>query len=352
MSISNKKMSISNKTDIIMKHYSNLNKDLWDDFVINKSRNGTIFHERNFLEYHPEDRFKDTSLIFYKNNTNPLIIEAVFPSVLLKKNNISILSSHPGSSYGGLIFSLSTNTKQLYDIIELIIEHARELNADKIEIKLPEQIIFSDPPDQEFSFLLWHRGFKLKTRELSSAIFLQSEIPLSKLSKKTYSWSLNKAKENNIKISYDIPVEKVYPLIEANLKNRFEKLPTHSFSELIDLKKRYNKRIKLWTALKDNIPIAVVVIFEANKIAVHDFYISQNYEFSKMQPLYLIFDSIFNYYKNQSFKWFNFGISTRENWIKWGILNFKEGLGGRGLIRETWILDDINFPKPDDSNII
>ena len=36
----------------------------WDDFVRERSRNGIIFHERQFLGYHPSDRFADRSLIF------------------------------------------------------------------------------------------------------------------------------------------------------------------------------------------------------------------------------------------------------------------------------------------------
>lgn len=37
----------------------------WDNFVLN-SNNGTMFHSRKFLSYHPEGRFKDTSLVIIK----------------------------------------------------------------------------------------------------------------------------------------------------------------------------------------------------------------------------------------------------------------------------------------------
>ena len=37
----------------------------WDEFV-DGSYNGTMFHTRTFLSYHPQDRFRDHSLYFQK----------------------------------------------------------------------------------------------------------------------------------------------------------------------------------------------------------------------------------------------------------------------------------------------
>ena len=51
-------------------------KDLWEEFVIS-SNNGTIFHKRKFLSYHPPERFKDNSLLFINNNKIISVITAV-----------------------------------------------------------------------------------------------------------------------------------------------------------------------------------------------------------------------------------------------------------------------------------
>ena len=51
----------------VKRHYKN-NKVLWDKFV-KSANNGTIFHLRRFLSYHPEGRFVDHSIEFYKKNT-------------------------------------------------------------------------------------------------------------------------------------------------------------------------------------------------------------------------------------------------------------------------------------------
>ena len=46
---------------------SKISSDEWDDFV-DSSDNGTIFHKRTFLSYHPKDRFEDASLVIEKDN--------------------------------------------------------------------------------------------------------------------------------------------------------------------------------------------------------------------------------------------------------------------------------------------
>ena len=58
----------------VKRHYKN-NKVLWDRFV-KSANNGTIFHLRRFLSYHPEGRFVDHSIEFYKKNTLVSVLPA------------------------------------------------------------------------------------------------------------------------------------------------------------------------------------------------------------------------------------------------------------------------------------
>ena len=51
---------------IELSRYKVSHQNSWDKFVA-KSNNGTIFHLRSFLNYHPKSRFKDHSLIVMKN---------------------------------------------------------------------------------------------------------------------------------------------------------------------------------------------------------------------------------------------------------------------------------------------
>ncbi|MDA9656718.1 GNAT family N-acetyltransferase, partial [Candidatus Marinimicrobia bacterium] len=78
--------------------YNSKNKEEWDSFVPEKN-NGTIFHLRTFLNYHPKSRFQDHSLLFYKKKN----LFAVFPAAQKMIDNKSYLISHPGSTLGSFV---------------------------------------------------------------------------------------------------------------------------------------------------------------------------------------------------------------------------------------------------------
>ena len=70
----------------------------WDTFVL-RANNGTIFHLRDFLNYHPKNRFKDFSLEFHKNNN----LLSVIPAAVVLKNNKKLFVSHPGASFASFV---------------------------------------------------------------------------------------------------------------------------------------------------------------------------------------------------------------------------------------------------------
>lgn len=48
----------------------------WDEFVLNKSVNGTFLQTRKFINYHAEEKFIDSSLVVYKGNDIVAVILA------------------------------------------------------------------------------------------------------------------------------------------------------------------------------------------------------------------------------------------------------------------------------------
>ena len=83
---------------IKIKQFSKNNYATWDSFVL-KANNGTLFHLRKFLSYHPVDRFKDHSIEIYKKNT----LLSVLPAADIIIDHKRMLVSHPGASYGSFI---------------------------------------------------------------------------------------------------------------------------------------------------------------------------------------------------------------------------------------------------------
>ena len=86
------------KTFLMLKieRYRVLNANRWDKFI-HSSNNGTIFHLKQFLNYHPEERFIDHSLVIIKR-------EKYFQySAAETRFKGETLVSHPGSSVGSFV---------------------------------------------------------------------------------------------------------------------------------------------------------------------------------------------------------------------------------------------------------
>jgi hypothetical protein len=326
---------------MLVKIYDPSYNERWDNFVINQSRNGTIFTERKFLSYHKNDKFKDKSLLFFDDNE----LKAVFPAAEMKSEGQIGIVSHPGSSNGGVIYSRYAKTKDALEILELLIDYYKIERYDFIEIRLNEPI-FDLPSSDEMRYLFWHRGFQIKTKELSSCVLLDDSSSWIEFGRKKNVTDINNLKRQGYNVTLTNSTEEVYSVIESNLLRRYNKKPTHSFSELEKLKTLYPHRIHYWKVTYENNIAAAVVSFVANKIGVHDFYIAQSEDFKRINIMPLLFYNIFEYYKNEGFKWYNFGISSRSDWIKWGILEFKERMGGRASVRESLILKDLQNYKP------
>ena len=117
---------------LTIKRHTKNNKVLWDNFVKN-ANNGTLFHLRRFLSYHPEGRFVDHSIEVYKKNT----LFSVFPAAESDINGKNLLVSHPGSTVGSLVVPESVSISDSFELIEILINYAKRNKFDGIRLTIP-----------------------------------------------------------------------------------------------------------------------------------------------------------------------------------------------------------------------
>jgi hypothetical protein len=304
----------------------------WDDFVKTKSRNGCIFHERKFLSYHPLDRFKDSSVLVYIDSK----LFAVVPTAI--KDDVVI--SHPGSSAGGIIYALDGSLEKVLLTLDSVVEYYRSEGFKKLEFRLAEPI-FSYPSDEELRYALWYRKFILE-KEISSFVVLSKDRLWHFFGRKKNKTDINKLIREGYKVEITDNIEDCYDLILKNLDLKYDKCPTHSLEELSLLKSMYPDKIHFWLVKKGDENYGTFVGFVANDNVVHDFYIAKNNDYRNLNVMPYLFYSAFEYYQEKGIKYFNFGISSRFNWIKWNILQSKEKNGGRASVREVWRNDDLS----------
>ncbi|UCE04344.1 MAG: GNAT family N-acetyltransferase, partial [bacterium] len=136
----------------------------WDNFVW-QANNGTIFHTRQFLNYHPPDRFEDHSLIFKKDKR----VIALFPATIRNEQHRRILTSHRGASYGGLVTKFNLGIKDTFQVVESLIQYAQNNQFQGVELT-PPPIVYYNRPSHYVDFALLKNGFGYRKREISSVI--------------------------------------------------------------------------------------------------------------------------------------------------------------------------------------
>jgi hypothetical protein len=294
--------------------YNDNYQDIWDEFVKN-SKNGTIFHTRKFLSYHPAERFKDESILIYKKKK----LVALFPAIEFENRIIS----HRGSTYGGLVVGIKNRLNDSLKMWENIIKYYNKT----IEFRKSEYI-FDLYPSEEVIFSAKKLGFKEVNEELSTCLDLNN-IKLTKGRK----WALTKCK--NLKIVFDDKDYKSYYKILKNNLIKHNSTPTHSLEEMIKLKSLLPNNYFLVTIYLDDKMIAGIWLVLANSKTAHTFYIAQNYDYTEFQPLSCIVKNIIEFLKERNFKYLNFGISTENGGkiINKGLFEFKESFGGFGVSR-------------------
>ncbi len=300
----------------------------WNNFV-QSSNNGTLFHTRKFLSYHPESRFEDSSVVFKKENK----IAAVFPAAIRE----NALISHPGASFGGPVFHLSFTLKDAFRVVESLVEFSRKKKFNRISLTLPPQIYYKRPSNY-IDFALLKSGFEYQKREVSSVIPLDfaAEDALLAFSPESRR-AARRAAKLGVEIKQCEDFATFYAILNHNLNMRHNVQPTHSLKELILLKEMFPDEVLLFGAFAENQMIAGVVVFLCNHQVALAFYISHREDMQHYRPVNLLFYEIIRWAICKQIKFLDFGIFTVNMVPNWGLARFKESFGALGVFRDTFV---------------
>jgi len=304
----------------------------WDAFVW-QANNGTIFQTRKFINYHPPERFEDHSLIFKKKDR----IVALFPATIRYENHRQILTSHRGTSYGGLITKFNLGIRDAFFIVEDLIDYARAQGFKGIELTPPPQIYYLRSSNY-IDFALVKNGFGYRKREISSVIPLTfSEDDILNTFTPESRRNVRRGLKLNVRVEESEQYDLFYQILKRNLKMRHNVQPTHTLEELLLLKNIFPDRIKLFAAYAENQMIAGVVMFACNERVTLAFYISHNEDFQQYRGVNCLFFEIIRRAIVEKYSYLDFGIFTVNMDPNWGLGRFKESFGAQGVFRDTYL---------------
>lgn len=318
---------------MILKEY---NENTFDfrNFLYDSS-NGTIMSSQEFLNYHG-DKFENRYLTF--ENKNKVVALLVGASVV--ENNIKKFISHPGASFGGFV-TKNINFSDTEKIFDLFNNWMKENNFNYFKYKEPpaDNLV---PINDSLKYLFYRNEIKLVTSEISTFVNLKkSEDELfesfNKLTKRSLKKSSNMFFTKISKEKKD--VKKFYKILEENLDNKYETLPTHNLKELKYLVSKLDE-INLFLTYKNNSDelASGVLTVNLNRNTVLAFYIASNSKYLDHSPVRQSIYEAIKYSKEKNFKSFNFGISTEDSGktVNKGLLKFKESFGGVNSLRNTF----------------
>ncbi len=316
---------------IEVKHYSEEYRQRWDAFV-EHSQQGTLFHTRAFLAYHPPGRFTDTSLLFF--NEGALL--AILPAATRPRNETRILCSHPGASFGGLVTRPHLSLAETDRVVATFLTHCQEQGYAGAELTLPPQVYFSHP-DHHVEYVLHRRGFQYRKREMTSVIALDAPFD---------SWprearrARRRAEKRGVKVEESADWENFYTLLQQHMWQRHRVRPTHTLEELQRLRELCPQRLRLFAAVVEREMIAGMLLFLCNRQAALAFYyVSQREGFQQYHGFYFLFAEVLQWCGRQGLRDLDFGTYTIDSEPNWGLADFKESFGARGVLRDTMAVE-------------
>ncbi len=305
----------------------------WDAFV-QESYNGTLFHERRFLSYHPPERFHDASLMFYRDGR----LLAVLPAARRPGDAEPLLVSHPGASFGGPVMRKGASLKETDELVRALIRWAGQNGYVGIDLTLPPAV-YLKAPGNYLDFCLYKQGFRYRKREMSSVVPLPAgESEVLPMFSPQARRAVRKAQKSDVLVTLSDDYAAFYRILERNLRLRHNVTPTHTLEELEMLVRLYPERIHLYAAQAEQRMIAGLVMFDATPQTTLAFYISHDQDFQQYRAVNLLFYEVFCRYVRAGYRYLDFGLFSVDMEPNWGLARFKEGFGALGVFRDSFVL--------------
>ncbi|MFL9591772.1 GNAT family N-acetyltransferase [Aeromonas schubertii] len=306
---------------------------IWDQFCT-ESLQATFLHTRRFLSYHGS-RFNDRSIII-ESDSEWL---GVFPAAESTINS-SVIISHPGITYGGIVHKGKLKGIEMIRAMSLISDHYRSHGYKRLIYKAVP-ILYHQAPVQDDLYALYRLGAVRIRADLSCAIDLNNRLAISQRRRR----ALNKAKRNNIVIEEGKKnMPELWDILSRNLKEKHNAHPTHTLDEINLLSNLFPNEIVFIHAIYDDRVVAGVVLFETPTCS-HAQYITSTSEGEKLAALDYVFDYCINRKYKEDKRWFDFGICNEQDgwYLNETLYKYKSEFGGGGIVHEFYEIDLVQF---------
>lgn len=321
---------------------SNKEKELIDQFVLNKDTNGEFINSFCYLSYHPAERFRDRSVFAIDEGSGE--IRGVFMAAE-EPNNPQCVISHPGTTFAGIVVNRKASVKKTEETIDAILSFYEE-RYTSIVIKLRPDF-FSTQPFGSISYFLMRQGYSYQMDGLSNVIDLSeihNEEDIFSLYDSTKRNQVRKVlREKNFYMVDKNEIRKeVWENMDSILMEKHHTHTTHTFDEMIGLMKRVPNNISAYHVDHINGEYGAFALIYRFKNVFHTQYLDTNYKYTGQYPNLLLIHNLIQIARKEGYTKFSFGVSTENHgqYLNYGLFNYKAGYGGGSILisRYEWRL--------------
>lgn len=310
----------------------------WDHFVLQQSVNGTFLQTRNFLNYHPEDRFTDGSFLVYQKGK----LAAVCPACVIFEDGKKVLYSHKGSTFGGIVIQKDFYTaEKVLEILQAVDEYC-SAGYDSIVLKNTPDL-FSVEKGDLLEYMLDYCGYE-------SYAELSTYIDLEKTGDDVRS-GFDRNKKRNIRkceehglyfrgLDGEEEIRNFHSLLTINLE-KYGVKPVHTAEELVGFQKeRIPDYVRFYGVFGHTRMLAAGMLFVFPETGtVHAQNLSADYRFTEFSPVTYLYYKVIEHAKALGYRYLSWGISTEHagKELNMGLIRNKESYGSRHDLNRTFI---------------
>lgn len=310
----------------------------WKAFLLD-SNNGTLFHDLEFLAYHPPGKYNFHHLVAFRG----IHLEAVIPGAL---STDGIFVSPAGASIGGPALKKSLPAKVCMHLVEALQLYCNSAGWQGIEITLPPPV-YSEQPDQAIEFALHVQGFQLIHRSMPLLISLDHKTDdyYQCLFRPSHRSKVRAGRRKGVGVA-ETGIEGLEGFLNllAETHARLGSVPTHTPEEIESLFYRLPGRVRIWSAKLEETTIASTLLFVLNRNVCNTFYICDSASHREFHGVTVLFAEAIDVLAKRGFRYLDLGPSASGAHFNRGVVSFKESLGARAFCRDRWRWQNCTAP--------
>jgi Acetyltransferase (GNAT) domain len=302
----------------------------WKVFLAG-SNNGTLFHDLDFLDYHPPRKYDFRHLIGLRENC----IEALIPGAVSEEG---IFVSLAGASIGGPVVKKSITAEACLHLVETLQFYSGSAGWRGIEFTLPPPI-YQDEPDQKIEFALHRSGFELVHRSMPLLIPLVSEEAnrYERIFRERQRRYVRACRRKGVSV-HESGIDGLAGFLELleETYSRLKAVPTHTPVEIEKLFSQVPDNLRIWSAHLGGLVIASMLLFILNRNICNSFYLCDRASHRADHGATVLLSEIIDALGRRGYRYLDMGPSASTSHFNHGVVDFKESLGARAFCRDRW----------------